>query len=113
MISCKLIAIHVSLVSRKLGYVLPFELCVLISLKAGPTRLGIGRSSYARKRRAKIIGRCHLCYRVNPKFYFTKRCNGVDCKPGLNYPSWVEDFIRYGVYTKGSNCGDTPQILNS
>nr|WIW41317.1 putative nucleic acid binding protein [Cowpea mild mottle virus] len=113
MISCKLIAIHVSLVSRKLGYVLPFELCVLISLKAGPTRLGIGRSSYARKRRAKIIGRCHLCYRVNPKFYFTKRCNGVDCKPGLNYRSWVGVFIRYGVYSKGSNCGDTPQILNS
>ena len=103
MISCKQIAIFVCLVGRRLGYELQFELCVLISLKAGPARLGTGRSSYARKRRAKMIGRCHLCYRVNPKFYFTKRCNGVNCKPGLNHPGWVEDFIRYGVYSKGSN----------
>nr|WBK28944.1 nucleic acid binding protein [Cowpea mild mottle virus] len=110
MISCKRIAIIISLCSRSLNKSLPFDLCVLIALRAGPSCLGSGRSSYARRRRAKAIGRCHRCYRVNPKFYFTKRCNGFDCEPGLNYKIWVKDFILYGLKpeSSGSNCGDTP-----
>nr|WBK28943.1 nucleic acid binding protein [Cowpea mild mottle virus] len=110
MISCKRIAILISLCSNKINKSLPFDLCVLIALRAGPTCIGSGRSSYARRRRAKAIGRCHRCFRVNPKFYFTKRCDGVNCVPGLNYKIWVKDFILFGLKDQpsGSNCGDTP-----
>nr|UDF48722.1 nucleic acid binding protein [Cowpea mild mottle virus] len=101
MLGYKRVAILVSLCANKNGFELPFELCVLIALKSEPSMVGQGRSSYARKRRARSIGRCHRCYRVNPKFYFTKKCDGVTCMPGISYNMLVKDFIKFGI--KGSN----------
>ncbi|QVY19183.1 nucleic acid binding protein [Clivia carlavirus A] len=57
----------------------------------------VGLSSYARKRRAKQIGRCPRCFRVVPKFYFTTKCDGVTCVPGISYRLDVEKYIKYGL----------------
>jgi len=72
-------------------------IAIMIMNKRGPWVCNKGRSSYARKRRAKAIGRCHRCYRVNPKFYFTTRCNGRTCVPPLSHNTSVEIFIKEGV----------------
>ncbi|ADQ54112.1 nucleic acid binding protein [Cowpea mild mottle virus] len=100
MIGYKRIAILLHLCSLKMNKMLPLDLCILIALKAGPTSLYSGSSSYARRRRAKLIGRCHRCYRVSPGFYFTTRCDGLSCVPGISYKQWVESFIRFGHFTR-------------
>ncbi|QYF50252.1 MAG: nucleic acid binding protein [Xinjiang sediment betaflexivirus 1] len=56
-----------------------------------------GCSSYAKKRRANKIGRCVRCYRVVPKFYFTKRCDQKTCVPGVSFNLKVMNYINYGV----------------
>lgn len=101
MLGYKRLAVMLSLCLNKVGCPLPFDLCVLIALKCNPSRINYGKSSYAKRRRAKAIGRCHRCYRVKPGFYFTKRCDGVTCVPGVTHNCWVEDFIKNG--SKGSN----------
>lgn len=63
---------------------------------------GAGRSSYARRRRAKAISRCHRCYRVLPKMYCNTRCNGTTCIAAISHNQKVEAFIKWG-----SNCGDS------
>lgn len=101
MLGYKRVAITIYLCANKNGKPLPFDVCLIIALKSDPSTVGKGRSSYARKRRAKSIGRCPRCYRVNPKFYFTSRCNGVTCVPGLSHNQLVEAFIKFGI--EGSN----------
>nr|QQX32721.1 NABP [Butterbur mosaic virus]QQX32744.1 nucleic acid binding protein [Butterbur mosaic virus] len=56
-----------------------------------------GQSKYAKERRAIKIGRCPRCYRVKPGFYFTTRCDGVTCVPGISYNASVMQRIKYGV----------------
>nr|UOI87900.1 nucleic acid binding protein [Butterbur mosaic virus] len=56
-----------------------------------------GQSKYAKERRAMKIGRCPRCYRVSPGFYFTTRCDGVTCVPGISYNVAKMQFIKYGV----------------
>lgn len=48
-----------------------------------------GRSSYARKRRAKKLARCPRCYRIDFALSPLSRCDGVNCVPGLSYNSNV------------------------
>ncbi|QEV82109.1 Nucleic acid binding protein [Rose virus A] len=55
-----------------------------------------GRSTYAKKRRAKKLGRCYRCYRVNPGFYYTKKCDGVNCVSPLGYNYEVMCIIKFG-----------------
>ncbi|UUB84585.1 nucleic acid-binding protein [Blueberry virus S] len=78
-----------------------FGLCdlgvvVCIFNKLPHREVGNGRSSYARKRRAKSIGRCERCYRVYPPIGVSK-CNNRTCKPGISYNEKVANFIWYGV----------------
>nr|URX65514.1 nucleic acid binding protein [Cowpea mild mottle virus] len=101
MLGYKRLSVILYLCLKRCGVNLPFDLCVLISIRVDPCQVGGGKSSYAKKRRAATIGRCHRCYRVNPKFYFTKKCDGVKCVPGINHKLWVEEFIKNGI--KGSN----------
>ena len=100
MIGYRRVAIVLYLCALNLNKRLPFDLCVSIALRAGPTKLYVGKSSYARRRRAKLIGRCHRCYRVSPGFYFTTRCDGVTCVPGISYKVWVKNFIKFGYFDK-------------
>nr|AGO04424.1 16 kDa protein [Magnolia carlavirus] len=69
---------------------------LLIFSKVGPWRGGGGRSSYARKRRARSIGRCERCYRVYPPIVPSK-CDNKTCVPGISFNLKVADFIRCGV----------------
>ncbi|QNJ34492.1 cysteine-rich protein [Aconite virus A] len=46
-----------------------------------------GRSSYARKRRAKQLARCPRCYRMDFPLSPLSRCDGIHCVPGLSYNS--------------------------
>nr|AHG59344.1 nucleic acid binding protein [Cowpea mild mottle virus] len=85
-----------SLCASKLIKYLPFNICMLIPLKAGPISLFTGSSSYSRCGRAKLIGRCLGSYRGYPGFYFTTRGDNTTCAPGLSYKRWVESFIRFG-----------------
>nr|AYL40675.1 12 kDa protein [Hop latent virus] len=73
-----------------------FHLCVMISLQVHRP-VGVGRSSYARRRRAKLVGRCHRCYRLWPPTAFTTRCDNKTCFPGLTYNASIARFIRDGV----------------
>nr|AAY33743.1 11K protein [Potato virus S] len=76
----------------RLGYVLPVEVCVnIISLSAGP--VSGGRSTYARKRRARSIGRCWRCHRVYPPICNSK-CDNRTCRPGISQNYKVVTFIR-------------------
>ncbi|ACM46002.1 putative nucleic acid binding protein [Helleborus mosaic virus] len=61
-----------------------------------PNEPKCGTSTFAKKRRAKAIGRCHRCYRVAPGFYFTKNCDGYTCKPPISVNSEVRDYILLG-----------------
>ncbi|UXX34108.1 cysteine-rich protein [Pseudostellaria heterophylla carlavirus 2] len=65
------------------------------------SKMGVepGNSKYARERRAKSIARCPRCYRVKPGFYFTKKCDGKTCVPGLNHNSKVELYIKVASKT--------------
>ncbi|CAA46227.2 putative nucleic acid binding protein [Poplar mosaic virus (ATCC PV257)] len=58
-----------------------------------------GLSNYAKRRRARRLGRCVRCFRVNPGFYFTKRCDGITCVPGISWNYDVEDYIKRGRVT--------------
>nr|AXL97642.1 cysteine rich protein [Potato virus H] len=53
----------------------------------------VGLSKYAKRRRAKKLGRCPRCYRV---IGLALRCDGVRCVPGISYNRNVEQFIKYG-----------------
>ncbi|AAQ19968.1 11 kDa protein [Cole latent virus] len=55
-----------------------------------------GRSTYARKRRAAFLGRCHRCYRVWPPISYS-RCDNKTCVPGMSYNERVARFIVDGV----------------
>lgn len=94
MISRQQYAIYLYLCMGKNGVHFPFDLCVYISKFVCDLRVNKGRSTYAKRRRAKLIGRCHRCYRVVPGFYFTTRCNGSTCYPGISYNTKVADFIE-------------------
>lgn len=71
--------------------------CVLIAELCGMPPVGRGKSTYARRRRAKEIGRCHRCFRVFPGFYYTTRCDNKTCVPGLSSREDVANYIRWGV----------------
>lgn len=75
---------------------LPVELCVHIMNKCAGPVAGFGRSSYARRRRARSIGRCQYCYRVFPPICNSK-CDNKTCKPGINAKPWVVNYIKFGV----------------
>lgn len=70
--------------------------CLHIMNKVHPREVGNGRSSYARKRRAKSIGRCERCFRVFPPIGASK-CDNRTCVPGISYNEKVANFIRCGV----------------
>nr|UZP17033.1 ORF5 [Blueberry scorch virus] len=70
--------------------------CLHILNKVQPREIGKGQSSYARKRRAKSIGRCERCFRVFPPIGASK-CDNRTCVPGISYNEKVANFIRYGV----------------
>ncbi|QBJ27543.1 nucleic acid binding protein [Birch carlavirus] len=74
------------------------DLCAkIIGLSAPPGPVdGNGKSTYAKRRRAKKIGRCYRCFRVDPKFYYTTRCDGVSCVPGIKSNYEVQCYIRLG-----------------
>jgi len=72
------------------------SLCVHIINRSSGLTLGNGKSSYARRRRAKSIGRCERCYRVFPPVCNSK-CDNKTCRPGMSQNRKVVDFIRYGV----------------
>ncbi|QED44840.1 NBP [Garlic yellow virus] len=55
-----------------------------------------GKSKYAQQRRAIEVGRCVRCFRCKEGFYFTTRCNGVNCVPGLSYNENIARYIREG-----------------
>lgn len=73
------------------------DVCYLIISKTKGYTPGFGKSSYARRRRAAKVGRCHRCYRVTPGFYYTSRCDGVNCKPGISYNEKIATYVRTGV----------------
>ncbi|QED42797.1 putative nucleic acid binding protein [Allium carlavirus A] len=64
-----------------------------------------GQSKYAMQRRAIEVGRCVRCFRCKEGFYFTTRCNGVTCVPGLSYNEKLATYIREGRrITKPPEC---------
>ena len=73
------------------------DVCYLIINKTRAHTPGLGKSSYARRRRAAKVGRCHRCYRVTPGFYYTTRCDGKTCVPGISYNEKIETYVRTGV----------------
>nr|QIJ97083.1 Nucleic acid binding protein [papaya mottle-associated virus] len=94
MISRRQYAIYLYLCVVKMGIYLPFDLCVHICKFVDDLRINKGKSNYAKRRRAKLIGRCHRCYRVKPGFYFTTRCDGKTCYPNISYNVKVAAFIE-------------------
>lgn len=80
-----------------MGGPVPIDVCVNISYRAEVFRVGGGKSSYARKRRARSVGRCHRCFRVYPPFYFTTRCDNKTCVPPISYNVKMFAFIVHGV----------------
>nr|CAD59391.1 hypothetical 12K protein [Daphne virus S] len=79
------------------GVCVPIAICENICRRAFPFCPGSGRSSYARKRRAASIGRCHRCYRVWPPFYYTTKCDNKTCFPCISFNKKVQDYILWGV----------------
>lgn len=73
------------------------DVCYLIIRKTKDHIPGLGKSSYARRRRAAKVGRCHRCYRVTPGFYYTTRCDGKTCVPGISFNEKIETYVRTGV----------------
>ena len=57
----------------------------------------LGISKFSKARRAKSIARCPRCYRVSPGFYYTTRCDGVTCVPGISTNYKVQEFIERGI----------------
>ncbi|AKZ66619.1 nucleic acid binding protein [Atractylodes mottle virus] len=72
-------------------------ICINIYRRAFVKVVGQGRSTYARKRRALSIGRCHRCYRVYPPLPFSKKCDNRTCVPGISYNVKVANYILWGV----------------
>lgn len=93
MISEARLAILIYLIFRRMGKHADIGLCLHVSSFCNKSRLNIGTSTYARKRRAKQISRCYRCYRVRPGFYFTTRCDGKTCYPGISTNQKVVDYI--------------------
>lgn len=67
-----------------------------LTIKSEFDYISFGKSSFAKRRRAKVMGRCHRCYRVSPRFYFTRRCDGITCVPGINSRVDIEFAIKTG-----------------
>ena len=88
------VAVCIKLVSMRLSKDLDFNVCLAIAELNVKCRLNKGTSSYARRRRAQQLGRCHRCYRVCPKFYFTRRCDGQTCTPAIGYRRDIEMLIK-------------------
>lgn len=82
-------------VCRKYG-VYDVNICLHIFRRSSGLLLGNGKSSYARRRRAKSIGRCERCYRVYPPICNSK-CDNRTCRPGMSPNIKVVDYIRCGV----------------
>ncbi|AAZ15111.1 nucleic acid binding protein [Hippeastrum latent virus] len=72
-------------------------LAIYIAKRVGPPLVSTGTSTYARRRRAASIGRCHRCYRVYPPFWWTTRCDNKTCVPGISYKAEVESYVKWGV----------------
>lgn len=79
------------------GVCLPREILDNICVRVTPFYVGRGVSTYARRRRARSIGRCERCYRVYPPLWFSKKCDNRTCVPGISYNVKVHDYIRWGV----------------
>nr|QUP51760.1 nucleic acid-binding protein [Ligustrum necrotic ringspot virus] len=71
-------------------------LCPEIINRSPGLVLGSGKSSYARRRRAKSIGRCERCYRVYPPICNSK-CDNTTCVPGISPNQDVVNYIKHGV----------------
>ncbi|AKN08997.1 nucleic acid-binding protein [Caucasus prunus virus] len=63
-----------------------------------------GVSTFAMKRRAKRLGVCHRCMRVNPKFYFTTRCDSKTCH--FRSIGNKERFVKFGLGKNGLDADD-------
>nr|CAB59208.1 nucleotide binding protein [Potato rough dwarf virus] len=87
--------LSVILVCSKFG-VLDINLCVRIARMATECRVGGGCSRYAKRRRAKSIGRCERCYRIFPPVCNSK-CDNKTCRVGISPNSAVVNFIEFGV----------------
>nr|UVA86898.1 RNA binding protein [Cole mild mosaic virus] len=75
--------------------VFEFNVAYNIASRCEPP-INCGRSSYARKRRAASIGRCHRCFRLWPPISYS-RCDNRTCVPGMSYNERVAAFITGGV----------------
>ncbi|ACA05831.1 11 kDa protein [Potato latent virus] len=69
------------------------EPAVALNIVNKACNVGMGKSSFARRRRAALLGRCHRCFRTS----MATRCNGVTCYPGIGAKPKIEMFIKYGV----------------
>ncbi|ACI06094.1 nucleic acid binding protein [Phlox virus M] len=90
------VAMLINSVFNKLCGVNNFPIAFDIAIMAGRP-VGGGRSSYARRRRAESIGRCHRCYRLWPPTAFTTRCDNKTCVPGISFNERVKRYILEGV----------------
>uniref|UniRef100_A0AAU6WJ03 RNA silencing suppressor n=1 Tax=Pitahaya virus E TaxID=3144105 RepID=A0AAU6WJ03_9VIRU len=72
------------------------NVCLKIFRLANIRNVGQGKSKYARRRRAKSIGRCERCYRVFPPICNSK-CDNKTCVPGMFPNMAVVKFIEEGV----------------
>jgi len=75
---------------------LPRDVCSVILRMTSSHVVGHGKSRYARRRRAKSIGRCERCYRVFPPTYMSK-CDNKTCVPGISSNQKVVNYINHGV----------------
>ncbi|AIZ76618.1 nucleic acid binding protein [Elderberry carlavirus A] len=55
-----------------------------------------GKSTFAKRRRAKSLGRCHRCYRISPGFYHTTKCDGISCTDSFGSRSKHRNYIVHG-----------------
>ncbi|CAD56795.1 16kDa protein [Lily symptomless virus] len=74
----------------------PRDICRDILRRTSSHIVGLGRSRYARRRRALQIGRCERCYRVYPPVCGSK-CDNKTCWPGLSINTNVANHIDHGV----------------
>lgn len=74
----------------------PRDVCSVILRRTSSHVVGCGKSRYARRRRAKSIGRCERCYRVFPPTYMSK-CDNRTCRPGISSNQRVVNYIEHGV----------------
>nr|AXC59792.1 11 kDa protein [Potato virus H] len=67
------------------------DIASVIISKLEPPEVGL--STYAKRRRAKKLGRCPRCYRV---IGLSQKCDGFKCVPGISYNRKVKQNIRFG-----------------